>query len=112
MKLVRENINFERGLEPKVSMGVGKEAQKRKLDQETDWGFEFSHAFKVRTYDIVEYRDLLIKIVQVMGSDGIAHYAALNNLGEPYNDTPAMYDTPEEALYWEQKYIDQYNMDL
>lgn len=107
-----ESQNFERGLEPKISMDVGQEARKRKLDKETDWGFEFSHAFHVKTYDVTEYEGFLIKIVQVMGSDGVAYYAALNNTGEPYNDTPNLYNTPEEALDWEQKYLDQYIMGL
>jgi hypothetical protein len=109
---ILESINFERGLEPKESMGIGTEAQKKKIDKETDWGFEFSHAFQVRTYDIIKYEGFLIKIVQVMGSDGIAYYATLNNTGEPYNNTPPLYNTPEEALDWEKKYIDQYNMGL
>ena len=107
-----ESLDFERGLDPKESMTIGTKAQKNKLDKETDWGFEFSHAFRVRTYDIIEYEGFLIKIVQVMGSDGVAYYATLNNTGEPYNNTPPLYNTPEEALDWEQKYIDQYNMGL
>ncbi len=109
---VRESQNFERGLDPKEAMGIGMEARKKKLDKETDWGFEFSHAFQVRTYDIIEYEGLLIKIVKIMGSDGIAYYSALNNTGEPYMGTPPLYNTPEEALDWEKKYIDQYIMEL
>jgi len=109
---IKESQNFERGLTPKESMNIGSEALKKKLDKETDWGFEFLKSFQIKTWDIIEYEGFLIKIVQLKGSDGISYYAALNNTGEPYNDTPAMYDTPEEALDWEQKYIDQYNMDL
>ena len=93
-------------------MNIGTEALKKKLDKETDWGFEFLKSFRIKTWDIIEYEGFLIKIVQLKGSDGISYYAALNNTGEPYNNTPAVYDTPEEALDWEQKYIDQYNMDL
>ena len=111
-KIVRESLNFERGLDPKVSMNIGREARLQKLDKETDWGFEFSRAFRVKTYDIIEYEGFLIKIVRVMGSDGIAYYATLNNTGEPYNNTPPLYNTPEESLDWEQKYIDQYNMGM
>lgn len=109
---VKESVNFERGLDPKLSMDVGREAKIRRLDKETDWGFEISHAFQVRIWDIIEYEGFLIKISQITGSDGISYYMALNNIGEPYNNTPPMYDTPEEALDWEQKYIDQYNMGL
>jgi len=109
---IDESANFERGINPKEAMTIGTEAQKKKLDKETDWGFEFSHAFQVKTFDVIEYEGFLIKTVQVMGSDGIAYYATLNNTGEPYNNTPPLYDTPEEALDWEQKYIDQYNMGL
>lgn len=111
-KFIFEALDFERGLDPKVSMDVGTEARKRRLDKETNWGFEFSPAFHIKTFDIIEYEGFLIKTVQIMGSDGIAYYATLNNTGEPYNNTPPMYDTPEEALDWEQKYIDQYNMGL
>lgn len=109
---IKESQNFERGLTPKESMNIGSEALKKKLDNETDWGFEFLKSFQIKTWDIIEYEGFLIKIVQLKGSDGISYYAALNNTGEPYNNTPAVYDTPEEALDWEQKYIDQYNMDL
>ena len=109
---IKESQNFERGMDPKEAMEIGTEAQKKKLDKETDWGFEFSHAFRVRTWDIVKYEGFLIKIVQIMGSDGVGYYAALNNTGEPYNNTPPLYNTPEEALDWEQKYIEQYNMGL
>ncbi len=111
-KFVYEALDFERGIDPKESMTIGKKAQLKKLDRETDWGFEIPHAFQVRVWDIIEYGGFLIKISQLMGSDGIAYYMALNDIGEPYNDTPPMYDTPEEALDWEQKYIDQYNMGL
>ncbi len=109
---IKESQNFERGIPPKESMNIGTEARKKKLDKETDWGFEFLKSFQIKTWDIIEYEGFLIKIVQLKGSDGISYYAALNNTGEPYNSTPAVYDTPEEALDWEQKYIDQYNMDL
>ena len=109
---MKESQNFERGLDPKESMTIGREARIKKLDQETDWGFEISHAFQVRIWDIIKYEGFLIKISQLMGSDGIAYYMALNDTGEPYNNTPPMYDTPEEALDWEKKYIDQYNMGM
>jgi hypothetical protein len=111
-KFISEALDFERGINPKEAMTIGTEAQKKKLDKETDWGFEFSPAFYLKTFDIIKYEGFLIKVVQVMGSDGIAYYATLNNTGEPYNNTPPLYDTPEEALDWEQKYIDQYNMGL
>jgi hypothetical protein len=109
---LKENINFERGLEPKESMGIGNRAQLKKLDQETDWGFEISHAFHRDIWDIIKYNDHLIKITKVSGSDGIGSYMALNDTGEPYMNTPPLYPTPEEALDWEQKYLDQYDMGL
>jgi len=111
-KFIYEALDFERGMDPKEAMEIGTEAQKKKLDKETDWGFEFSKAFQVRTWDIIKHDGFLIKIVQVMGSDGVGYYAALNDTGEPYNNTPPLYNTPEEALDREQKYIEQYNMGL
>lgn len=109
---IKENINFERGLEPKASMGIGKKAQLKKIDQETDWGFEISTAFDRVIWDIINYNNHLIKITKVSGSDGIGSYMALNDSGEPYNSTPPLYPTPEEALDWEQKYLDQLDMGL
>ena len=50
--IVRESINFERGLEPKVSMDVGKSHLDRKILEETDWAIDIEqHAF---LYEIVE----------------------------------------------------------
>ena len=37
MRLVRENINFERGLEPRKSMGIGRET----LMKQIDWALNF-----------------------------------------------------------------------
>jgi hypothetical protein len=107
-KYIKESMNFERGMSPKDVMEIGTEAQKKKLDRETDWGFEFSHAFNTSAWDIQVYGGF----VQVTGSDGISYYAALNDTGEPYADTPELYNTPEEVLDWEKKYMDQYNMDM
>jgi hypothetical protein len=111
-KFVYESLDFERGLESKASMGIGKKAQLKKLDQETDWGFEIPAVFDRVMWDIINYNNHLIKITKVSGSDGIGYYMALNNSGEPYNSTPPVYPTPEEALDWEQKYLDQYDMGL
>ena len=109
---LKENVNFERGLDPKESMEIGREARIKKLHQKTNWGFNITPAFQQRIWDIIEYEGFLIKITQLSGSDGIAYYMALNDTGEPYNNTPPMYDTPEEALDWEKKYIDQVNMGM
>jgi hypothetical protein len=111
-KFIREVLDFERRLKPKESMGIGKQAQLNKLDQETEWGFKLTPAFHQTIWDIIKYNNHLIKITKVTGSDGISSYMALNNTGEPYRDTPSLYSTPEEALDWEQKYLDQYDMDM
>lgn len=37
MKIVRESINFERGLDPKTSMDVGKSHLDKKIFDQTDW---------------------------------------------------------------------------
>lgn len=37
---VNENINFERGLDPKISMDVGKSHLDRRIMEETDWAIE------------------------------------------------------------------------
>ncbi len=50
--IVRENINFERGLDPKTSMAVGKSHLDRKILEETDWAIDVEqHAF---LYEIIE----------------------------------------------------------
>lgn len=115
-----EAINFERGIDPKKAMSIGKKAQLNKLDKETDWGFEISTAFDRAIWDIIKYNGdskgytthHLIKITKVSGSDEIGYYMALNDSGEPYNSTPPLYPTPEEALDWEQKYLDQLDMGM
>jgi hypothetical protein len=50
--IVRESINFERGLEPKTSMDVGKSHLDRKILEETDWAIDIDkHGF---IYEIIE----------------------------------------------------------
>ena len=88
-------------------MGIGHEAQLQKMDKENDWGFELSHAFHSKIWDIVKYKGYLIKIMEIWGSDEILSYMALTNSGEPYATTPALHPSPEQALEPEKKFIDQ-----
>lgn len=112
MKKFNESQNFERGKDPKDSMTIGKKSLLKKIDAENDWGFEITHAFHREIWDIIEYRGFLIKITKVTGSDGIGYYLALNNIGETYHEMPTLYQTPDEALDWEKKFIDMYKMDM
>jgi len=110
-KFVYESLDFERGLEPKKAMGIGKRAYINKLDKETDWGYKVPSDFREDIWDILKYNNHLIKISNITDIRGISSYISLNDTGEPYNNPP-FYDTPEEALGWEQKYLDQYDMGL
>jgi len=50
--IVKESINFERGLDPKTSMDVGKSHLDRKILKETDWAIDIDkHGF---IYEIIE----------------------------------------------------------
>jgi len=50
--IVKESINFERGLDPKTSMDVGKSHLDRKILEETDWAIDIDkHGF---IYEIIE----------------------------------------------------------
>jgi hypothetical protein len=108
---LKENVNFERGMEPKEAMGIGSRAQLNKLDQETEWGYKVPSNYREAIWDILRYNDYLIKISKITDIKGIASYISLNDTGEPYNNPP-FYDTPEEALDWEKKYLDQYDMGM
>ena len=110
-KLVPESLNevydFTREGTPLEKMGIGSEAQLQKLDKENDWGFELSHAFNNKVVNIIEHDGILIKITQVWGSDGKRYYMALDNSGEPYMSQPPFFTSPELAIEYQKKAIDQ-----
>jgi hypothetical protein len=109
-RLVAESINevqyFNREGGPLEKMGVGHQAQLDQIDRREDWGFTISPAFNPRTVAIEEYNGVLIKISSVHGFDGKVSYMPLDNSGEPYSDTPPLFDTLEQALEYQKKCMD------
>jgi hypothetical protein len=102
--LVRENINFERGLEPKTSMSVGKSHLDREIMEETDWAIDLEkHAF---IYDIVnlikDYRGYPILILKNKQQESSWTYRAISRVGVFGDYQP----TPEKALINLMKSID------
>jgi hypothetical protein len=64
--LVRENINFERGLDPKTSMDVGKSMLDRKILEETDWAIDLrKHGFIYEFLDLIrDYKGYPILVMK------------------------------------------------
>jgi hypothetical protein len=103
MGIIRESLNFERGLEPKTSMDVGKSHLDQKIMDETDWAIDLEkHSF---LYDIIKlirnYRGYPILILKNKQQESYP-YRAISERGV-FGDYQS---TPEKALANLKKSID------
>jgi len=109
-----ENINFERGQDPKIAMGIGKAAKAKEIewDWHPDWDPMMTGHEKF--IDLIHYPkpedpDLYIKVAEIWDIHGGGPiYYAINNIGEPYYADMKYFDSPEEALEDHKKYLDVY----
>ena len=102
MKIIRESLNFERGLEPKDSMDIGKSRLDREIMEETDWAINLEkNGF---LWDIIElirdYRGYPILILKNKQQESWP-YRAISRVGVFGDYQP----TPEKALLNLQKAI-------
>jgi len=95
MKIVRENINFERGLNPKVSMDIGKSKLDRELIEKTDWAIDILKHQHI--YDILQvihnYKGYPVIVLKEKGERSWP-YRAISIKGFFTDFNP----TPEKAL--------------
>ncbi len=92
MNIVREHINFERGLDPKKAMDIGKSKLDREIIENTDWAINLEkHGF---IWEIVElmrnYGGFPILILKNKSQDSW-NYRAVSKVGifGEYQNTPA-----------------------
>jgi len=113
-KLVYENLDFERGKDPKEAMGVGKAGKAKNM--EWDWYPDWDPMLtgEEKFVDLIHYPkpedpELYIKVAQVQDIHGGAPmYYAINNIGEPYSADMVYFDKPEDAIKDHKKYLDIY----
>ena len=118
MKIVKEHINFQRGLEPKQAMDIGHQSiLKRKASEHIwDWNFEDFDWTHQRPHheEIYQLTEIVgkpvnnwtskifpVKICEVFDDVrklSIGFYA-VSTTGEPYtSDGPNIYKDPKDAL--------------
>lgn len=108
---LKESLRFERGKEPYDSLDIGKKALLKKKANEIDWDWYpegEEEIIDIIHYPLPEDPDLYIKLTRLASSDGNLLYRTVNNIGEPYNFDPELFNTPEKALAAEKKFLDQY----
>lgn len=59
---IYENIRFERGIDPLKSVGIGQEAIKRKILEETEWDIPFQPE---QVIDVYEYKGFPVAIIEM-----------------------------------------------
>ena len=122
---INESLNFERGQDPKKSMGIGHQAQIEKLAREIDWDWtpdqsdeEYAMSASEEVIDVVHFlvewdKNIYIKVSKLINrtpiKKGYPPYFAVNNIGEPYHHDPEFFNTPEEALANEEKFLKEYD---
>ena len=104
MKIIRESLNFERGLEPKKSMDIGKSRLDREIMEETDWAINLEkNGF---LWDIIElirdYKGYPILILKNKQQESWP-YRAISRVGV-FGDYQ---ESPEKALSNLKKSIDR-----
>lgn len=104
MGIIRESLNFERGLEPRSSMKVGKSYLDQKIIDETDWAIDIEkHSFLYDIIDLIrDYRGYPILILKNKQQEVSWSYRAISKKGVFGDYQP----TPEKALINLQKSID------
>jgi hypothetical protein len=107
MKLVRENLNFEREYDSFKKLNIGKKA---KAD-EIEWGWYPGSEYREEFIDLIYYpkkenSDLYIKISKLIDMNGKSSFIAINNIKESYTFTPFQSETLEEAIIKEKNYLD------
>lgn len=109
---VLESLDFERGQDPKDAMDIGRKSLLKKQSESIEWDWRPDPEDHEEIIDIIHYpkdwdENLYIKISKLSDDSGFAYFA-VNNLGEPYHQSPAIFDTPEKALSVEKEFLDEY----
>ena len=112
-QFIYENINFERGNDPKEAMGIGKAGKASQIDWDWHPSWDNKLTGKEKFIDIFSFPNefipnLYIKVAKIWDLEGRTFYYAMNNIGEPYNGDPEYFDTPEEALADHKIYLKNY----
>jgi hypothetical protein len=110
-QFIYEALGFTEDSDPIKDMEIGHDAQMAKLDKQYEWDWSvraYEFPVKEKIIDIIEYRSLHLKIVQVnalgvlrdkQGTIVKTFYIAIPDTGEPYmGDGPYKWNTPEEAM--------------
>jgi hypothetical protein len=127
MKLVKEHINFERGLEPRQAMDIGHQSilKRKAAEHEWDWNFEDFDWTHQRPHheEIYQLTEIVgrpvnnwaskifpVKICEIFDDAkkiSIGFYA-VSTTGEPYtSDGPNIYKDPKDALKELQNLIEE-----
>jgi hypothetical protein len=95
MKIIRESLKFERGLEPKKAINVGKAKLDRDIIENTDWSIDLDkHGFLYEIIDLIkDYRGYPILILKNKQHDSWP-YRGISRRGVFGEYQP----TPEAAL--------------
>lgn len=110
---MNEALDFEREGSPLDKIGIGKKALMQKKAMEIDWDWTPGPHQKEEVLDVIHYpvpedNGLYIKVSKISDPGGSPTFVAVNNIGEPYHADASFYDTPEEALDREKKFIDEW----
>jgi hypothetical protein len=108
MKIVRENISFERTGNVKSTVGLGIQAKLEKEDKQIDWNWlptfnEDTEDWDTEVIDIIDYYGNIFKIEHIKDYNGPSYYTTFDEMSVPRLDdaeesVPNLFSTPEEAI--------------